>query len=184
MQNRLFANSLLCIALAIIITGAIYIRPVLYSGPVKIAPLETIHAISYPVQNESTHILEPLAHADVFLNSPVFGKELAVTITFNPGNAKNIDIGVRNGVFWLGYDKQPLYNKDVDKNENQTKTILFPLTASFQDINQSIDLMLFTDSDTAEWSVSDIHARVYPVMPSLQQAKIYLKSLWNKDREI
>ncbi len=170
--------------MALIITGAIYIRPILYSGPVNIAPLETIHAIPYPIQDNTTHILESLAHADVFINSPVFGKEIAITITFNPEHANTIDLGVRNGVFWLGYDKEQLYNKDVDKAGLQTKTLLFPVTASFQDTNQSIDMMLFTDGEPVQWSVSDIHARVYPVMPTMSQTKDYIKSLWNREREI
>lgn len=184
MQNQLFVNSVICIALALLITSALFIRPILYSGPVRIAPLETIHAIPYPVQNGGTHITELLAHADVFINSPVFGKQLAVTITFDPQSAKTLDIGVRNGPFWLGYDKQEIYNKDVDLVGVKTKTIVFPLTASFEDTNQSIDLMLFSDSDQAAWSVSDIHARVYPMMPTIKEIKDYMKSLWNREREI
>ena len=184
MQNRLFVNSAICILLALVITSAIYIRPILYSGSVTIAPLETIYAIPYPIQDKSTHILESLAHADIFINSPVFGKEIAITITFDPKNSNTIDLGIRNGVFWLGYDKQQLYNKDVDKAGLQTKTLVFPLTASFEDTNQSIDMMLFTDDTMAQWSISDIHARVYPVMPTMSQTKDYIKSLWNREREI
>lgn len=184
MQNRLFGNSILCILLALVITSAIYIRPILYAGSVRIAPLETIHAILYPKQNNNIYITEPLAHSDIFINSSVFGKEIAITLTFDPKNSSNIDLGIRNGVFWLGYDKQQLYNKDVDKSGEQTKTLVFPLTASFQDTNQSIDMMLFTDSEMVQWSVRDIHARVYPVLPTISQTKDYMKSLWNKEREI
>lgn len=184
MQNQLFTNSVLCIVLALVITGALFIRPILYSGPVRIAPLETIHAIPYPAENGTTYITESLAHADVFINSPVFGKQLEVTVTFDPQSAKTLDIGVRNGSFWLGYDKQQIYNQDVDGKGVKTKTTIFPLTASFEDTNQSIDIMLFSDSDQAAWSVKDIHARVYPVIPTIKETKDYIKSLWNREREI
>ncbi|MEO6077817.1 MAG: hypothetical protein ABIP54_03450 [Candidatus Andersenbacteria bacterium] len=149
----------------------------------KIAPLETIHAIPYPMQAGAVHILENLAHADIFINSPVVGKQLDVTITFNPKNTTSIDMGVRNGPFWLGYDKQNIYNKDIDQSGMITKTVFFPLTSAFQDTNQSIDLMLFTEGQV-DWSVATITAKVYPVWPTTPQLKDYIKSLWHREREI
>ncbi len=171
-------------------------RSVMFSGPVDIAPLETIHAIPYPVQDGSTIILEKLAHADIFLHAPVFAKQLDITLTFDPKNSVSIDAGIRSGSFWLGYDKQLIYKKGIDQAGTQTKTLHFPLTASFEDVNQSIDLMLFAqspqstnaveedDHDTVSWSISDIHATVHPVFPPMSQIKDYVKSLWNREREI
>jgi hypothetical protein len=184
MRNQLFVNSIICIVLALIFTGAAFVHPIFYTGPVKIAPLETIHAIPYPVQGGVTSVLENLAHADVFINSPVLGKQLDVTITFNPKESTSMQIGVRNGPFWLGYDKQLLYIQGIDKKETLTKTVSFPLSASFQDTNQSIDLMIFTEGETANWSVDSITAKVYPVWPTSSQFKDYVKSLWHREREI
>ena len=196
MLPRLFVNSIIVICLAIVITGAVYMRSVLSSGTVAIAPLETIHAIPYPLQNGVTLVNEKLAHADIFLQAPVFAKKLSLTVTFDPKNTTSIDAGIRSGSFWLGYDKQSLYKKGVDSVGIQKKTLVFPLTASFEDTNQSIDLMFFGQSaqsttaveedetDTVSWSVSDIHATVHPMLPSKAQVKDYIKSLWNREREI
>lgn len=159
-------------------------RPVLMSGPVAISPLETVQAIPYPTQHNAVVILENLAHADIFLHAPVFAKQLIVTVTFDPEDSSSIDAGVRTGVFWLGYTKQSLYKKGLDGAGVQTKTLTFPLTAMFEDTNQSIDFMLFTNAETAKWSVNDIHATVTPILPTVQETKTYIKSIWNRDREI
>ncbi|OGY37034.1 MAG: hypothetical protein A3E36_00385 [Candidatus Andersenbacteria bacterium RIFCSPHIGHO2_12_FULL_45_11b] len=186
MQNRLFVDSIIVVILVLCITGAIYVRSILNNGPVTISPIETIHAIPYPIQGQSTFVLENLAHADIFLHTPVFAKSMLLTITFNPKDTARIDAGIRSGGFWLGYNKQTIYTKGVDSSGVQTKTVVFPLTASFEDTNQSIDMMLFSESDTGaiSWSVNDIHATVHAVLPTMQETKDYIKSLWNREREL
>lgn len=196
MFGRFAKNSIIVIVLACCIVGLTYAASVFSSGERVVGELETIHAIPYPVQNGSTIIQEKLAHADIFMNAPVFAKKLVLTIQFNPGNTTSIDAGIRTGTFWLGYDKQPLYRKAVNSPQEQTKVLTFPLTADFQATDQSIDLMLFSsspqsssaveeaDRDTVSWSIESIHATVYPMMPTIAEVKDYIKSIWNKERDI
>jgi hypothetical protein len=174
------------IALGIGIPVILFCGSLVKEGDRSFGVIETIHGIPYPVQDGSTRILEDMAHVDLFLQEPVLGKKVLVTITFDPENSDSIDIGVRDNEFWLSYIKYPLYKKGQDPKTIQTKTIEIPLSLALADTNRSVDMMIFTQSSSAlpQWRIRDIHASVEFDMPSVFETKSYVKSVLMKERPI
>lgn len=175
---------------------AIYIFPIFSSGSRNIGNIETIHGIPYPKDGQAIIVEEKLAHADIFLQEPVLAKQLILTISFEPGNTKAIDVGIREGGFWFGYAKEPLYRRGVDPAAFQTKQIRFPLSTAFQDTDRSIDSMFFSttsvstadieeqDHDSVSWKVYSVTANVAPYAVSYAEVKSYLHSILSRERAL
>ncbi len=180
----------------VVLALAIYMFPIFSSGSRDVGRIETIHGIGYPKDGQAVIVEEKLAHGDVFLQEPVLGKQLTLTISFEPGNTKAIDIGVREGGFWFGYAKQPLYRSGVDLATFQTKQIRFPLSTAFQDKDRSIDTMLFSttsvstadieeqDHDSVSWKIYSYNATVTPHAVSYAEVKSYLRSIFSRERAL
>lgn len=162
----------------------IFIGSIFSAGERQIGKLENIWGIPYPNNGSMIIVQEKLAHADIFLQESVFGKNLHLTVSFNPGAAEAIDVGIREGGFWLGYAKEPLYRKGKDPNGFQTKEFTVPLTSMFQDTDRSIDMMFFADRDVVSWSVHAVRATVNPVFPTFQEIKEYGKSIITRERAL
>ena len=130
----------------------------LSSGQRNIGTIENIHGISFPEQNNSLHITEVLAHADIFLKEPVFAKVLKLTVTFTPQSTQSIDVGVRANPFWLSYEKINIYqaNQQDSSKTQLTKTITIPLTDKLQDKDHSIDLMFFATTKREKLRIAAI----------------------------
>lgn len=165
--------------------AAIFYAASLYSsGDRRIGVIESIHGIPYPRNAGAIVIEEQLAHTDVFLQEPVLGKMLTSTVTFDPGTAQTIDMGVREGAFWLGYTKLPLYKKGIDIRELQTKTLVFPLSTMFQETDRSIDMMFFADRDDVSWKIHSMQASTTTVMPSRSDIILYIRSVLSRERAL
>ncbi len=190
------ASRITIIAAGVGIALLVYLLPVVSSGTRRIGKLETIHGIPYPHDGETILVEEKLAHADVYLQEPVFAKQLHMLVSFEPGNTNAIDIGVREGGFWFGYAKQPLYRKGKDPAGFQTKEIIFPLTTIFQEKDRSIDTMLFStsatsttaieeaDADTVSWKLHSMIASTSTYMPTMQETKEYIRSIISRERAL
>lgn len=175
---------IIIVILSIFIPSGIFFCSILGSGQRNLGVLETIHGIPYPVENGSTVILEDMAHVDLFLHEPVLAKEAVFTITFEPGNADSLDIGVRDNEFWLSYIKYPLYRKGIDPLGLQTKEVRIPLTTMLADTNRSVDVMIFTETTQGmpQWRIQSIHASVEFDMPTTAEIKAYIKSIGIRER--
>ncbi len=188
----IIATSVLGIAIALLA----YLIPVVSSGTRSIGTLETIHGIPFAHDGGTIIVEEKLAHTDIFLQEPVFAKQLHVLLSFEPGNTEAIDVGVREGGFWLGYAKQSLYRKGKDPDGFQTKELVFPLTTAFQEKDRSIDLMVFStsgrstsaieeaDADTVSWKLHSILASTSTYMPTIEETKEYIKSIISRERAL
>lgn len=171
--------------LGIAIVLVVFIAPVLFSGDRRIGVLETIHGIPFAVDNATTHIEEDLAHADIFLKEPLIAKKLMLTISFDPKKTQSIEVGVREGGFWLGYAKKVVYQQGKDKLGFQAKEIQFPLTTMFQDKDRSIDVMFFSKSQTPiSWDIHAIRAETKLTDPSFPDVKEYIKSILKRERAL
>lgn len=190
------ASRITAIATGVGIALLVYLLPVVSSGTRGIGTLETIHGVPYPHDGETIIVEEKLAHTDVYLQEPVFAKQLHLFVSFEPGNTDAIDVGVREGGFWFGYAKQPLYRKGKDPNGFQTKELTFPLTTAFQEKDRSIDIMLFgtsatstaaieeADNDTVFWKLHSMIASTRTYMPTIQEAKEYIRSIVSRERAL
>ncbi len=172
------------LVLGILIPAILYAISLTSSGERAVGVLETIQGIPYPKDSTVMRVEENLAHADIYLQEPVFAKELTMTVSFEPGNAQSVDLGVREGSFWLGYAKQPLYTKGIDPLGFQTKELHFPLTTMLQEKDRSLDIMFFANGEDVSWSIHRIRASVTPIVPSLQETKEYIKSIIMRERAL
>jgi hypothetical protein len=178
----------------VLIWSVMFCIPLFSSGERRVGTLETIHGIPYPTEQGSISVTEKLAHADIFLQEPVLGKDAAIQITFNPGNAVEIDLGIRENDFWLGYVKVPLFRKGIDREGFQTKELHIPLSRAFQETDRSLDVMLFAksasssdaveeaDMDSVAWSVLSMGVRVTPHFPTMDDIQGYGKSIITRER--
>lgn len=190
------ASRITTIAAGVGIALLVYLLPVVSSGTRRIGTLETIHGIPYSHDGETILVEEKLAHADMYLQESVFAKRLHVLVSFEPGNTNAIDIGVREGGFWFGYAKQPLYRRGKDPAGFQTKEIIFPLTTIFQEKDRSIDTMLFStsatsttaieeaDADTVSWKLYSMIASTRTYVPGVQEVKQYIRSIISRERAL
>lgn len=166
------------------IAAIFYAASLLTTGERRVGVIESIHGIPYPRDGGAIVIEEQLAHADVFLQEPVLGKKLHVAVSFDPGNTQTIDLGVREGAFWLGYTKLPLYRKGRDIRALQTKTLVFPLSTMFQETDRSIDMMFFADRDDVSWKIHSMQAVTTTVMPSQSDIILYIRSVLFRERAL
>ncbi len=188
-------KTLIIIICGILLPFILISPPLLSKGERDIGTIENIHGIPFPEQNESIHITETLAHADIFLKEPVFAKALKLTITFTPQSTQSIAVGIRENPFWLSYEKINFYQATQKNSSKQfTKTITIPLTDKLQEKDRSIDLMFFATTgnkkydaekpttDNTYWMLNDVQVKVITVKPTTDQLKDYIKSIINKER--
>ena len=154
-------------------------------GERDLGALESIQGIPFPKLEDSTIILEEMAHVDLFLRENVFAKKVTLTISFDPEDSTTLDVGVRENEFWLSYIPYRLYEKGVDPEGVQTKEIEIPLTSALQDVNRSVDLMFFSSgkADT-KWRIHAFRATVEPIMPTIKETKNYIKSIIVRERPL
>src|SRR3989344_4805876 len=161
------------VALTVLIFGVSLIG----SGERRLRPVENIHGIPYARGENGIHIDEPLAHADIYIDQPVFGKELRVTVEFIPTNITGLSVGIRDNSFWLSYKKEPLYNaSNLSTTHYQLQTTI-PLTYKLQEPDQSIDLMFFAAGEAPEWELVSLKAEVAYAWPTWAQFKDYTRAV-------
>lgn len=163
------------------LTGLLFTASLLKTGERTVTPLENIHGIPYPAQNDAQLITEELAHADIFLTEPVLAKNLILTITFRPGNLDRLSVGIRENDFWLSYTPTSLY-----PNTNHTQTITIPLADKLQEKDRSLDLMFFGEagSNQPTWKLLSLQAITQSATPTKAQLKDYLRSIIKKERAL
>lgn len=191
-MNRYFFVVLLILLLA----AAAFVFPLFKSGQRVMGTLESIHGIPFPQTASGVEITEALAHADIFLQEPVVGKKLTLTISFEPKDLKKLSLGIRDNSFWLSYTPITIYDASVDQKSVITKKITIPLTDKLQDTNGSVDLMFFADDaketnnidqstqDKTLWYVHSLTANVKPVLPTKAELKDYSKSIIYQEKAL
>lgn len=178
---------LLSISVSLVIIIIIFSASVIIPASLTLGKLENIHGIPFATIDHQTHINEPLAHIDVYLNQPVFARTLELTISYLPNETSQIMTGVRENSFWLSYNPQTIYNVNTHPTfNNQTKTSIIdiPLTDKLQEPNRSIDLMFFANPDTANWEIINIKARTKLSIPSTTMLIDYIKSILKRQRAL
>jgi len=170
---------------AVLIPCILFLFSLASTGERRLGVLETIHGIPYPIQSDGVIVLEDMAHTDLFLQEPVFAKQANFFISFDPGSSESIDIGIRENEFWLSYKKIPVYRKGIDSAGFQTKEISIPLSKVLQDIDRSVDVMIFTESEKGvQWRIQDFHASLEFDMPSVSEIKAYSKAIITRERAL
>ncbi len=187
MTNLRYA--LLAVLAGVILTGILFAAPLLKAGERAITPLENIHGIPFPARDNAQVITEPLAHADIFLVEPTLAKNLALTITFHPGNLDRLGVGIRENDFWLSYTPTPLNHSTSAPPAGgwrTTQTITIPLTDKLQEKDRSLDLMFFAEAKSSEvqWELVSLTAATTPTMPTKAQLADYLRSIIKKERAL
>lgn len=174
------------VVLALLIPCALFATGIIDSGERSLGVLENIHGIPYPEQSGSLVVTEEMAHADLFLRESVFAKHVRLSVTFDPGNADAIDLGVRENEFWLSYRKYPLYKKGIATIGFQTKELDIPLSDVLQDTDQSVDLMFFAQrsAGAVTWNIHAFRATVFSDMPTAAETKAYIKSVLIRERAL
>lgn len=178
----------------IILLIGIFIAGIFRSGIRDASALETITGIPYPNSDSGVVVSEALAHADIYLHESVFAKELTLRLVFDPGNAKKISVGIRENSFWLSYAPKVIWD-DTNDAGVQNVTVSFPVTASLQDTDRSLDVMFFADGDATAniergsehdvvWTLESMQASVQPVLPTLADSKDFVRSVIMKERAL
>jgi hypothetical protein len=181
-----------------VLTGTLFVASLWPSGLREISRLETIQGIHFPVHQGKTIVLEPLAHFDVWLQDPVLGKRLVVTLQFVPLQTRQLAIGVRDNDFWLSYPQTVFWNSPGEESVTavQTATVTLPLTGALQDRDRTIDVMLFADGitddsfiatpaqTTTQWEVENLTVQVEQAWPTVPQFKDYIKSILRRERPL
>lgn len=159
-------------------------------------PLENIDGIPYAAVGEKIVVLEKLAHMDVYLTEPVLFKRLLLTVEFDPQQLSSLDVGVREGPFWLSYPKYSLYTDRDDTSGRISRTVSIPLTDKIQEENRSIDVMFFATSKTStssedegtedptHWELYDIAVSTEYAMPTMVEVKDYVRSVLKQERPL
>lgn len=166
------------------------------TGVRETTPVESITSVPMPTQAGNILITEPLAHTNVLLNQPVFGKELVLRITFIPKDTEHISVGVRENSFWLSYEPISFYEKKAARSQNmQEQTITIPLTDKLADKDQSVDVIFFTNApidvssfinhpteSQVHWELVSLSAEVKNAIPSWAATKDFIKSFVYRER--
>lgn len=173
--------TILVIIASLALTGILFAVPIMKFGERAITPLETMHGITFPSQNNAQVITEELAHADIFLTEPALAKNLTLNITFRPGNLQRLGVGIRENDFWLSYSPISLYPSSA-----LTQATTIPLTDKLQEKDRSLDLMFFAEaaSHQLQWELVSLTATTTPTMPTGDQLKDYLYSIIKKERAL
>lgn len=181
------------IGVACLLAALVYLLPVGLQGKRNVGSVESISGFPFVGEDGVARINEPLAHADIYLKEPVLAKRLMLAITFNPGNASEIGVGVRENGFWLSYNPVLIWDDSLPRVD-QTRFIEIPLTDKFQEPDRSIDLMLFAQTDegqdtttinknsTINWELITISAATKSQAPTIAQLKDYVRSVFKRER--
>jgi len=181
------------VLMALVISSVIFAVQLIGSGARDLGALTNKHGIPYPIYRERVQVYESLAHTDLFLKEPVLGKELLLTVTFNPKEMRRISVGVRENSFWLSYPWVTLYEGDSKNGKDITKTVRLPLTDRLQDADRSVDIMFLGETQTingegladqTDWEVVEIRATVKRDWPSWAAFKNYGRSLIDRERAL
>lgn len=205
---RQIIHAVCVVSIAIIVLLAVYAIPIHSNGQRRVGVLENIDGIPFPLKANAVLITEKLAHADVYLQEPVVGKNLTLAITFMPHKIENLKIGVRENAFWLSYQWYNIYESrndvaqvitsehEVVEEKSVTRTVIIPLTDKLQETDRSIDIMLLAQNshstadidegvhDTTLWELHDIKVKVNTTIPSGQQLKDYVRSILSRERAV
>lgn len=160
-MNRLVFNVL--VVLLLLVAGAaaavgVFAVSALPNGARNISALENINGVPYPMSDGATVVTESLAHADLYVGEPVFGHDVRLTVTFDPGNLQRLTVGVRDNQFWLSYPPVLLYDADVSAEPGQQHvSVQIPLTDKLAAADNSVDVMFMA---TPKDGVTDIADRV------------------------
>lgn len=177
---------------AIAVSGAVFLLSLTSSGERAYGAVENIDGIPFPVQDDSILITEKLAHVDVYLREPTIFKRLVISADVDPQDLLQLDVGVREGEFWLSYPKHTLLTSA--SRGRRTVTVSIPLTDKLQDSDRSVDVMFFATAagasakedegvdDTAEWKLYTLTARTEFMIPSVAEVKDYLRSILKRER--
>ena len=168
-------------------TLVLYSASLVPAGQREISALETIRSIPYPVVEGRIQIDEPLAHADVYLQQPLFAQELIITVSFVPTTINELAVGVRENSFWLSYPKYTIYSLEklpTTTYELQTETVTIPLTDKLQEVDQSIDLMFFAEGEDPAWELVSLTTSVQHAVPTWTQFKDYARAIVYRERAL
>jgi hypothetical protein len=176
---------LLVVLVGCSIPAGIYAVSVMQSGTRSIGTVTNIHGIPFPEVDGAVHILEDMAHTFIYLREPVAFKTVEVVVTFHPGNATHLAVGIRENPFWLSYPKHTIYEEGAHPAERQTRQITIPLTDKLQRPDRSIDMMFFAESEQeVSWQLYDIEVTVTPAMAPRDQLRQYIRSIIRKERPL
>lgn len=171
-------RSLTAILSGVVVTALLLLASLLPQGLRDHGPVENIHGIPYPAEDDHIIITEPLAHADIYLNESVLAKKLVLEIDFDPGNTTGLAVGVREDPFWLSYDGRV----------PAARTVVIPLTDKLQEPNRSIDLMFFAEAPRSPgevgWELHSLSARVEYALPDWPQLRNYARSILYRERAL
>ena len=165
-------------------------------GQARVGTLTNVDGVPYPVDNGRVVITEKLAHADLYVNRPLFGKQVTLTVSYMPLMQDEISVGVRENSFWLSYPRQPLHRQEAGqaaarRGASVTSTVTIPLTDKLPDRDGSLDVMFFAGpeavpennpvDDTTRWYIANISAQTSPMVPTVAEAKDYLRRLLTRE---
>lgn len=165
----------------------------------SIGVFENIQGIPYPVTASGVQVIvEPIAHADVFVHT-VFAKELEVVLSFIPYDSKRLALGVRQDSFWLSYSPQVFYTAALDSAQTTTlheATIKVPITDKIVDSSGTIDMMIFSGTDSLEllsknveasrvkWELHSIGVKTKYVRPQFTQLRDFVRGIIMRERPL
>ncbi len=76
--------------------------------------IETVTSVPFSKRGGAVLVTEPLAHVRFPAARPLVGKKLTLDISFEPVTADVVEVGVRQGDFWLDYERLPLFNRALE----------------------------------------------------------------------
>ncbi|MEX0650088.1 MAG: hypothetical protein WD200_03740 [Candidatus Andersenbacteria bacterium] len=187
---------LITLIAAVIITGGIFALSLVLSGERAYGLIENIDGVPFTVANEATLVTEKLAHLDVYLREPALFKRLVITVEFDPQNLRQLDVGVREGEFWLSYPRHTIYDALQHTSGRKSITIPINLTDKLQDSDRSVDVMFFAAAegatskedegvdDTALWELYNFTAHTEFTFPTTDEMKDYIRSVIKRERPL
>ncbi|MEX1112797.1 MAG: hypothetical protein WEC84_05030 [Candidatus Andersenbacteria bacterium] len=176
------------------VSVAIFALSLLPVGARSYGVVENIDGIPFPAIDGATHISEKLAHVDVYLKEPVVFKRLVMTVEFDPKDLVQLEVGVREGEFWLSYPRHAL--AVAGSGGRQSVTIPIQLSDKLQDTDRSIDVMFFATAegasakedegvdDAAQWELYALDFRTEFVVPTASELKDYMRSIVKRERPL
>jgi len=186
----------------VVLATFIFSFSLLNEGVRSLAPIETIKGIDYPRLDSGAQIYEALAHSDLALLEPAFGKNVDLTVAFTPHDIEHLSIGIRRNSFWLSYEMIPLYSRTnaSDPEQSILRRITIPLTDKLQDKDRSLDVMFFADTTKSSghhvidpatligqqvyWELETFEAAVVNTTPSPLATVNYLASILTRERAL
>lgn len=107
------------------------------------ARITTIQGIPFSVSEGRVSITEPLAHLRLPFGRPVAGKRLLLNTRFRLENGETLAVGLKQGEFWLDYDRQILA-KNPAANWTE-RELAFDVNRAYLADDGSLELMFFIE---------------------------------------